>query len=181
MVMGGEWEKREDGMNVEGFKPSRAGSGTNPAAILLIRDHHSTSIDQRRALGAPLHQGMTILVVKKSGKREDGSKIAGSGQEIRIREALGTAEVGVVLILGAYQTRAPGSASSIPDLCATICLFIPRPLGRAKRRAAARDGDPTYVTDGLTSGALGPSPREGATHARMWGLPRVKNSIYTDL
>jgi hypothetical protein len=37
---------------------------------------------------------VTILVVRGSGKREDGGKIVGSGQESRIREALGTAEVG---------------------------------------------------------------------------------------
>jgi hypothetical protein len=38
---------------------------------------------------------MTILVGVGSGKREDQGEIVGSGQESRIREALGTAEVGM--------------------------------------------------------------------------------------
>ncbi|TEB23562.1 hypothetical protein FA13DRAFT_1715242 [Coprinellus micaceus] len=65
-----------------------------------------------------------------------------------------------------------------PEPHAALRLCKLRPLGQAEMSSGKEPGGPTYVTDGLTSGALGPSPkhrgapqregcdeeREGATH-----------------
>ncbi|TEB25566.1 hypothetical protein FA13DRAFT_1713823 [Coprinellus micaceus] len=67
----------------------------------------------------------------------------------------------------------------------------PRPLGRAEMSGGKEPGGPTYVTDGLTSGATGPSPEhrgaprregcdaewEGATRVGMWGPSRMKKQL----
>ena len=81
-----------------------------------------------------------------------------------------------------------------PGVCTgTLRLLNRGPWAEPVMSGGKEPGGPTYVTDGLTSGALGPSPkhggapaegegcdakREGATHARTWGLARMKNNIY---